>query len=382
MQSYASNTALNGIFIIAAIAATHFARDFLLPVVLATFIALTFRPFIRSLAKRGIAPALATTFIAAGLIGCGFLTVYFLGAPLAAWIGEAPAIARALAEKLRGLQSSLAAVSDLADKVQGASAPGPGAPVQEVTMRQSSLPGIISLATGYPVQLAVMLSATSVIAVFLMASGDLFYEKLIRVLPRMTDKKRALRIVYSVEHEVSVYLLSFAAINAGLGLAVALSFHALGMPSPYLWGVFVFFLNFIPYVGALTGLALSASMAVVVFDTLTHALLVPLAYGFWAVVESQFVTPQILERRLQMNSVAILLALAFWTWLWGIGGAIIAVPLLVAFKVFCDRMEGFDRIGEFLSAREAAKEPADDAETAGVLPAFAGPAKAQTALKR
>ena len=364
MQPDASRTALNGIFIIAAIAAAHFARDFLLPVVLAAFIALTFRPLIRFLAKRGIAPALATTFIAAALIASGVLAVYFLSAPLAQWISEAPAIARTFAEKLRGLRSSLAAVSDLADKVQEASAPGPGAAIQEVTLRQSSLPAILLMATGYPVQLAVLLGATSVIAIFLMASGDLFYEKLIHILPRMTDKKRALRIVYDVEHEVSVYLLSFTAINAGLGLAVAVSFHALRMPSPYLWGVLAFFLNFIPYAGALVGVALSGFMAVVVFDTLSFALLAPLAYGLCALVESEIVTPQALERRLQMNSVAILLAVAFWTWLWGIGGAIIAVPLLVAFKVFCDRMEGFNRIGEFLSARKPAKEADEDTETA------------------
>ncbi len=360
--SRTSNIALTGIFIIAAIAAAHFARDFLLPVVLAIFIALTFRPLIRYLAKRGIPPALATTFIATGLIAFGALAVYFLSAPLAHWISEAPALARTFTEKLRSLRSSLAAVSDIAEKVQEVSESASGAKVPEVALRQSALPGLIAMATGYPVQLAVMVGATSVIAVFLMASGDLFYEKLIRIMPHMTDKKRALRIVYDVERQVSVYLLSFAAINAGLGLVVAFSFHALGMPSPYLWGVLAFFLNFIPYVGALSGVALSACLAVVTFDTLSYALLVPMSYGFWATVESQIVTPQALERRLQMNSVAILLFLAFWTWLWGIGGAVIAVPLLVAFKVFCGHMEGFNRIGEFLAAREAPKEPTEEAE--------------------
>ena len=362
-SSNASSTSVTGIFVIAAVAAAYFARDFLLPIVLAVFIALTFRPLIRHLAKRGIAPAFATAILATALVaGCG-LALYFLSGPLAQWISDAPATARAFNEKLRGLRSSLAAVSDLADKVQEASAPSPGPAVQEVTVRQSSLPAIFAMATGYPVQLAVMVGATSVIAVFLMASGDLFYEKLIRVLPRMTDKKRALRIVYDVEHEVSVYLLSFAAINAGLGLAVALSFHALGMPSPYLWGVLAFFLNFIPYIGAVSGVVLSGLMAVVVFDTLTYAMLAPVVYGVLATIESQIVTPQTLERRLQMNAVAILLGLAFWTWLWGIGGTVIAVPMLVAFKVFCDRMEGFNGIGEFLSRRETPKEPVEETET-------------------
>ena len=86
-----------------------------------------------------------------------------------------------------------------------------------------------------------------------MASGDLFYEKLVRVLPTLTDRKRALHIVYDIETEVSTYVLTLTAINAGLGIAVAVTFHALGMPAPYLWGLLTFFLNFIPYVGAVTG---------------------------------------------------------------------------------------------------------------------------------
>ena len=357
-----SRTALNGIFIIASIAAIYFARDFLLPVVLAVFIALTFRPAVRYLAKRGIAPALATTFFVVVLTLSGALALYFLITSVTAWLSEAPDFAQTFTEKLRGLRSSLAVVADLSDKLQAVSEPAGGA--TEVTVRQSSLPAILAIITGYPAQLAVTLGATLVIAVFLMASGDLFYEKLVHILPSMTDKKRALRIVYSVEREVSVYLLSWTAINAGLGLVVAFSFHALGMPSPYLWGLFAFFLNFIPYVGAIAGVGLAGFMAVVVFDTLSYAMLVPLAYGFWATVESQLVTPQALERRLQMNAVAILLSLAFWTWLWGIGGAVIGVPLLVAFKVFCDQMEGFNRIGEFLAARDIAKAVTSETETA------------------
>jgi predicted PurR-regulated permease PerM len=354
-----SRTALGGMFIIAAIAATYFARDFLLPVFLAVFIVMTFRPAIRYLADRGVAPAVAKGFIVATLLAGCVSAVYFLSAPMAAWIADAPAIARAFAEKLRGLRASLDTVSDLSDKLQEIGGPA-GAPVQEVTLHQSSLPAILAMATGYPVQIAVTIGATLVIAIFLMASGDLFYEKLIR----MADKKRALRIVYTIEREVSVYLLSFTAINAGLGFAVAVSFHALGMPSPYLWGALAFFLNFVPYVGAIAGTALAALTAVVAFDTLSYALLAPLAYGFWATVESQIVTPQALERRLQMNSVAILLGLAFWTWLWGIGGTIVAVPMLVTVKVFCDHMEGYNRIGEFLSARDNGKANGAEAETA------------------
>jgi predicted PurR-regulated permease PerM len=346
-----SRTALNGIFIIAIVAAMYFARDFLLPVILALFVALTFRPAVRYLAKRGIPPSLAAAFFVFVLIASGILAVYLLSGPLAAWIDAAPQLARDFAEKLKGLRASLDAIAGLSVKLQEASAPAGGAAIQEVTLRQSPLPAMIVLLTGYPAQLVVTLGATVVIAAFLMASGDMFYEKLIRILPKLDDKKRALRIVYDIEHQVSVYLLTFTAINAGLGFAIAVTFHALGMPSPYLWGVIAFVLNFIPYVGPIAGFALAGFVAAVVFDSLSYALLAPLAYGLWSMIESQIVTPRTLERRLHMNAVAILLTLAFWTWLWGIGGAVIAVPLLVATKVFCEHMEGFNRIGEFLSAR-------------------------------
>ena len=197
--------------------------------------------------------------------------------------------------------------------------------------------------------------ATLVFAVFLMASGDLFYEKLVRVLPTLTDRKQAIRIVYELETEVSTYLLTLTAINAILGLAVALAFHALGMPSPYLWGLLTFFFNFIPYVGALTGVALSGFLAIVTFDSLGYALLIPAAFTALSLIESEIASPLVLSRRLQMNSVAILLSLAFWAWLWGIPGAAIAVPVLVTIKVFCNHIDGLAGLGEFLSERQAGK---------------------------
>jgi predicted PurR-regulated permease PerM len=171
----------------------------------------------------------------------------------------------------------------------------------------------------------------------------------------LSTRKRALRIVYELETEVSTYLLTLTAINAVLGLAVALTFHALGMPSPYLWGLLTFFFNFIPYVGALTGVALSGFMAIVTFDSLGYALLIPAAFTALSLIESEIASPLVLSRRLQMNSVAILLSLAFWAWLWGIPGAAIAVPVLVTIKVFCNHIDGLSGLGEFLSERQAGK---------------------------
>lgn len=359
-----SRTALRGLLIIAIIATMYVARDFLLPVVLASFIALTFRPAVRFLAKHYIPPWLSATLLVVILVGGGLFAGYMLSWQVSAWIDQAPQLAGAFVEKFRGLRSWLDVVVNLTDKIQDATTTPGVIPAQEVVVREPALPGWLVVMTWYPLQVTITLMATLVIAVFLMSSGDLFYEKLVRVLPTLTDRKRALRIVYELETEVSTYLLTLTAINAVLGLAVALTFQALGMPSPYLWGLLTFFFNFIPYVGALTGVALSGFMAIVTFDSLGYALLIPAAFTALSLIESEIANPLVLSRRLQMNSVAILLSLAFWAWLWGIPGAAIAVPVLVTIKVFCNHIEGLSGLGEFLSERQTVKNGATEEETA------------------
>ena len=166
-------------------------------------------------------------------------------------------------------------------------------------------------------------------------------------------EKRALRIVYDIEDQVSEYILALIAINAVLGTVIGVAFHLLGMPAPYLWGLLTFFLNFIPYIGANSAAVLSGFMAVITFDSIGYALLVPAVFVGLSLIESELASPLILGRRLQMNSVAILLSLAFWTWLWGVPGTILAVPLLVVLKVLCDHLDGLSGLGEFLSVRRA-----------------------------
>ncbi len=350
-----TRNALRGLLFIALIAAMYFARDFLLPVVLALFIALTLRPAIRYLAKHGIPAWLAASTFVVLLVFCGLSAFYLLSGPVASWIDQAPQLSQTFAEKFSGLRSSLDTLTNLSEKLQNASTPAGKPAVQEVLVRESALPALLVVLTGYPIKFLITLIATLVIAVFIMASDDLFYEKLVRILPTLTERKRALHIVYDIENEVSTYVLTLGAINAGLGIVIAVTFHLLGMPLPYLWGLLIFLFNFIPYVGAVSGVALSGFMAIVTFDSLSYALLVPLAYALFSLLESEIVKPQILGRRLQMNAVVILLSLAFWTWLWGIAGAAMAVPLLVTIKVFCEHVDGLSGLGEFIAARHTEK---------------------------
>jgi predicted PurR-regulated permease PerM len=345
---------LFGIFIILFAFGLDFGREFLLPVTLAFFIALAFRPTVRRLSRRGIPAWLATAVFMAVVILSAAAFVYAVSGPVAGWIADAPSYAKSFSEKLRDLRASFESVTHLTESIQKAADTAAATPAKEVVVSGSSpILAFVAQGTGYSAGIVTTVVLTLVIAAFMMASGDLFYEKIVRVLPTLTDKKRALRIVYDVETEVSSYLLMVTAINAALGVSIGVAFYFLGMPLAYLWGLLAFLFNYIPFVGAIAGVALSGFMAVTVFDSLTYALVIPLAYALINGIENQLITPVFLGRRLQINSVAILLALTFWSWEWGIAGTMLAVPILVTIKVFSDHLDSLQGVGEFLSDGQA-----------------------------
>lgn len=349
---------LRALLLIIVFVVIYFARDLLLPVVLAFFIALTFRPAIKYLSRHSIPPFVAAGVVFAMLLGGGFTAFYFVSGPIVTWFESAPAMLNVFSEKFSGLKSWVDTITSFSDKLQSVAKPPNELAAQEVVIRESALPAIFSVITGYPIQFLITLLTTLVLAVFLMASGDLFYEKLVRILPTLSARKRALYIAHDIEKQVSAYVVTLSVINLVMGVLVATIFYLLDMPAPILWGFLAFIFNYIPYVGALAGITLSAFMAVIAFDSVGYALLIPLAYSACSIVESEIITPQIMGRSLEMNSVAILLALAFWTWMWGIAGCGLALPFLVTLKVFCDHMEGLSGLGEFIATRHTEREVA------------------------
>ena len=232
-----SRTALVGILFLGAVFATYFAREFLLPVIVAVLIAMTFRPAVRWLARRG-APAWATaSAFAVILLAGGFAAGYMISGPVAGWIADAPEIQRTFVEKIRSIRAPFEHFTKITEDIQDAAIPADTTGAQEVVVKESGLQTLLWTAVGYPASYTVMFTGAVILALFLMASGDLLYEKLVRVMPTLTDKKNALRIVHDVEREVSVYLLTLTAINGGVGIAVAVVFYFLGMPTAYLWEI-------------------------------------------------------------------------------------------------------------------------------------------------
>ena len=331
---------------------TYFTRELLLPIILGLLIALTLSPVSRLLARWGV-PHAVSAFLLVGLTGIAIgMAVYFSSATVAAWFGDSKEIGRELQFKLSGVFRSLESVKQAADDVSAMTAAEPDA-AQEVVLQQPSLLGsAMSVAAAAGTTLVVSL----VLAIFLLASGDLFYIKLVQSFPTLTGKKRALTIVRDIERKVSRYLLSITMINAGLGVAVGVTLGALGMDYAYIWGIAAFLLNYLPYLGGVIGSVLAGIVAIVTFDSLSYALLVPLSYQVLTGIEGQFVTPFLVGRRLAINPVAIFLTVVVWAWLWGLPGALLAVPFLVVFKVICDNIDSLSVVGNFLSGADVPVE--------------------------
>ncbi len=360
--------AVIGLFAIAFVYALYFARDFFMPVVLAFLMTLTLTPVVRFLSKRGIPAALSATLLVFFSAATIAVTSYALSGPVADLISNAPSIGRDVTERLSELRKPFDHLLSVSRQVEHLTDAVEEPGTQKVVVAQ---PGILSRAAGTLISAGTSIAITFILSLFLLASGTMFYEKIVQSFATLSEKKRALRIVYDVEREISRYLFTIALINGGLGIAVGLGLWAIGLPNPFLWGIATAILNFLPYVGATLTILCVAAISLVSFDSLSYAMVAPAYVLLCGAIEGHAVTPYILGRRLELNAVAIFIAVAFWSWLWGFVGALIAVPLLVAIKVFCDHFERLHSIGNFLAAQQTITAAEDDAATAP------GPAAAQ-----
>jgi predicted PurR-regulated permease PerM len=349
--------AVIGIFLLLLIAGLAYARAFLMPVALAFMLAFVFSPIRRFLERRGL-PAGVAAFLLVGTLVTGLgAGVALLSAPAAEWIDSAPTIGRQLEHKLREIRDAAEGVREAAkqvDEIAAGGQPEPGAnEPQPVVVRDDGV--TTKLAATAPAILAqVML--TLVLLFFILASGDMIYEKIVFVLPSFRDKRLAMRIARDIERRVSRYLFTITVINAGLGIAIGLTMWAIGMPEPALFGVVGFLLNYIPYLGAILGVALATVIGLVSLPHPSQAVLAGGLYLMLTAIEGQFVTPYWVGRSLRLNTVVVFLSVTLWAWLWSVVGMIVATPLLVSFRVLCEHIPALEGVGHFLSARGAEHE--------------------------
>lgn len=338
-------TILLGILATLAIFYTlYFARAVILPLTIGILLNFLFSPLVRWLKKKLRLPYVvsATLIIALLLVIIGS-TFYRLTAPATEWVTKAPASLHRVEAKLKVLRKPVEQMSRTADRVEELTDLGE----DHTTKVEFADGGLRSKIFGSTQSLITMGVIVFSLLFFLLAAGDVFLGKLIKVLPRLGDKKIALRIAQETEQSISTYLLATTVINVGLGVLTAVAMSLIGLPNPVLWGVVGGLLNFVPYIGGLAAVVVMTLAGLATFESTTRALLPGLAYFALTNIES-FVTPYILGNRLTLNPVVIFISVLFWGWLWGISGALLAVPIMATLKIICDHITLFSTLGEFL----------------------------------
>jgi predicted PurR-regulated permease PerM len=339
-----------GIFILLLLAGLAYAREFLMPVVLAFLLALVFSPVRRFLNRHGVRSWVSAVLVVGTLLAVVIAGAYLLSGPVSDWVARAPSIFSELQTKMRGIAATFSQVSNQVEKItNGAASPQ----VPQVVIKQPGVAASVAwLAPLFIAQIVFVL----VLLFFLLSSGDMIYEKIVHVLPTLTDKKRAIHIARDIELKLSAYLFTITMINLGLGVVIGLVMWAIGMPNALLFGVAAFALNYIPYAGPAAGVVISTVVGLISGDGLAMGALAGGSYILIATIEGHFITPYFVGRQLRLNTVIVFLSIALWAWLWSIVGMIVATPLLVAVRTFCEYIPSLEPVGAFMVARGEEQE--------------------------
>jgi predicted PurR-regulated permease PerM len=328
-QSATRGAAVTGLFVLALAYTLYFASNVLLPIVLALLASLVLQPLVKGLERLRIPTAIGGLLVVAALIGGLAYGAVSLAVPAAEWLERAPAASREIERKLRFVREPIEKVSEATQEVEKATQMGEPA-AEAVVVRPPSLLQVLVARTQ---QIAAGALVAVILLYFLLANPDGLLEKLVGLAPALTDKKRVVGAVRQIENDVSRYLLTVTLVNAALGVATWLALAALGMPNAALWGVLAAFSNFVPYAGALVVAIVLAGVGVLSFDEPLRMFAPALAFVALTTIEAYALTPIVLSRRLTLSPAAVFLSVVVWSWLWGIPGALIAVPLLAATKI-------------------------------------------------
>jgi len=340
------------LLVLGAIAFLYFARPVVMPVFLACLAGMTLKPIIRWFSIYRIPKALSAAVLLSLLMTAAGIGFFQMGRPALLWMNEAPQHMTDLRQRVQKFyprisrfDQAAAAVNNLGATEEEKKAEQKKSPTVEI--RDSRGTQSILNWTG---TLLVGLGETLVLLYLLLASGDLFTQKLIHVMPTLKDKKSAGEISLEIERNISQYLLSVTVINIGLGILAGGGFYIMGVPNAAMWGMVVAILNYVPYFGPLVGVMVLGSVGLLTFDTLWLGLLPPGWYLLLHLLEANLVTPVLLGRHFSLNPVVIFISLIFWTWIWGVTGALLSVPILMSIKVVCDRIPRLSPVSELLKS--------------------------------
>jgi predicted PurR-regulated permease PerM len=337
--------AIVGIFALLVFYFLYFASPVLIPIVMALLLSMLLAPFVRLLEWGRVPRILGSLIVVAAAVGALFGIAASLRGPAQNWLTEPQRFSR-LEEKLRPITAPIENLQYAIVQLEKAMAPRDAPTIQKVEVTRPGLSGLLSNGSGH---VASAIAAVIGLIYLFLVSGDTFLRKLVLVTSSFKDKKRAVEIVRNIEADISFYLVMVAAINVTIGLIVTATTGVLGIPDPFLWGTLAAVLSFAPYVGEFVIVILLSLAGILTFDNLAQAFVAPAIYFVLMTICWQGVVPFVVGRRMTLSPVAVFIMIIVLGWMWGVIGALVAVPVLASLKIICERIGPLRPIAEFLS---------------------------------
>jgi len=335
---------LGGLFVLALLAAAYVASEIVLPFVFAIILKLLLQPALRVLERWHLPRSIASLLLILTLFG----TIVGLGTaisgPARTWAAKLPEGIPRLQERLDFLREPIDTLQRFLQQVEDfggtGQLPNAAASARSPTLLAMLFTGTRNFASG--------LFTTILFLFFLLISGDIFLHRLVEILPRFKSKRQAIDISQQIGSDISGYLVTITIMNAVVGMVTALAMWLTGVGDPILWGTVGFLLNYVPILGPALCFLILLLAGFLTHDTLWPALLPAGLYLGFHLIEGETITPMLLAKRFTLNPVLVIISLVFWFWMWGIPGAILAVPMIAITKIICDRVRPLAAFGHFL----------------------------------
>ena len=345
------SSAVRGLLAIAIVLLLKVAAPLLLPIATAIVLTFVFAPVVRALRRRGVTETLGAAIVVTTFVATTLLVTSALTGPASQWWERAPQTVAQVLEQVDRLRQSIlrlgaptrttAARNAVADR---------GAAAADPLKDQLTTEGVTftRVVIGKVLSFSLSAASTIILLYFLLASEHWMLSRSVEAIPRRRSRALLVAGVRTVEREIGRFVATLALVNAGVAVATFLAVWALGLPNPVLWGAVAGMLSFIPYIGPVITVALLSLAGMLTFDAAGDMLAPALAFVAIHAIESNLVSPWFVGRRLTLSPLAVFLSVMFWGWLWGIAGAVLAVPVLVGVRSVCKRTRSLRLWGAYL----------------------------------
>jgi predicted PurR-regulated permease PerM len=329
--------ALNSLLFLAVMVLLKLAKPLMVTLALSLFFYFLLMPLVLFLGKCRVPRALAAGVVVTVVLGVLSYGVLYAVEPAAEWMEEIPELIPSMREKLLPVSEPMAKIEQAASEVENITKPdGPEQP--QVSIAEDSVVQVMLTET------TMLLASTGVIVFltfFFLTFGERLQEKIARLGRSFAEQRRLVRIARSIQSQISRFLGVISAINLCLAAIASFVFWFLEVPNYLLWGVLGGIANFVPYAGAAAMTVLLAAVGLLTFDSLGDAALVPGSFLVLTILEGQLITPMLIGRQLNLSPVIVFFAVIFWAYMWGLAGALVAVPILVSTKIVFSHVPAF-----------------------------------------